>query len=111
MHYHIEQRSVEWLEASAPPMGLLAQESLITPSPIEMRPGDIFALISDGFFEYSDQSGEQFGMERIEDFIRSHNHKPLEDLRQDLCEAVRVFAGGVPQEDDMTIVLVRRNVT
>lgn len=111
MHYHIEQLRVEWLEASAPPMGLLAPAAMIPPSPVDMLPGDIFALISDGFFEYRNAAGEQFGIERFEDFIRSHAKGPLEDLRQGLCETIRVFAGVVPQEDDMTIVLVRRKAS
>ena len=89
-------------------MGLLTQAHVTTPSPVDMRSGDIFALISDGFFEYSNGNEEPFGMERIEGFIRAHHQEPLEDLTVNLYEAVRAFAGEIPQEDDMTIVLVRR---
>ena len=74
-----------------------------------MQPGDIFALISDGFFEYRDQKGEQFGMEKIEGLIRDHRREPLEELRENLCAGVKEFAAGCPQKDDMTIVLARRN--
>jgi sigma-B regulation protein RsbU (phosphoserine phosphatase) len=74
-----------------------------------MQPGDIFALISDGFFEYCDQKGEQFGKDRIEDLIRAHRQEPLEELRENLCTGVKDFAAGGSQEDDMTILLTRRN--
>ena len=74
-----------------------------------MLPGDIFALISDGFFEYCNRADEQFGVQRIEDLILSHGREPLEEIRRKLCAAVSHFAGGEPQEDDMTIVLARRN--
>ncbi len=109
MHYRAEQGRVEWLEASTLPMGILAWAQLIAPPAVEMRPGDIFALISDGFFEYTSHAGEQFGKEGFEDLLRSHHPEPLEELIRKLCEAVRVFACDVPQEDDMTILLVRRS--
>jgi sigma-B regulation protein RsbU (phosphoserine phosphatase) len=109
MHYHAGHDRVEWLEASALPLGILAHAPMIPPPPVYMQPGDIFALISDGFFEYCDQKGEQFGKERIEDLIRAHRREPLEELRENLCAGVKEFAAGGPQEDDMTIVLARRN--
>ncbi len=109
MHYHAGQDRVEWLEASALPLGLLAYVPMIPPPPVDMLPGDIFALISDGFFEYSDPNGEQFGKERIADLIRANCRAPLNVLREHLCAGVMEFAAGGPQEDDMTIVLARRN--
>jgi phosphoserine phosphatase RsbU/P len=109
MHYRAEQDRVEWLEASTLPMGILAWPPLTAPHAIEMHPGDVFALISDGFFEHPSETGERFGKERVEDLILSHHQESLEELRRKLCEAVRLFAGDVPQEDDMTVVLVLRN--
>jgi serine phosphatase RsbU (regulator of sigma subunit) len=110
IHYRAEEDRLDWLDASTVPMGLLAWPPLIFPPAVEMRPGDIFALVSDGIFEYADRTGEPFGKERVGDLIRSHRHDTLEELRKKLCEAVRVFSGGLPQEDDMTVVLVRRDV-
>jgi phosphoserine phosphatase len=109
IHFRAGEDRVDWLDASTLPMGILAWHPMVPPPPIEMLPGDIFALISDGFFEYADRTGEQFGKERIEEVIRLHRQETLEELRKRLCEAVRVYAAGHPQEDDMTVVLVRRN--
>jgi len=108
LHYHAGSDEAEWLEASALPMGILACAPMIAPEPREMQPGDIFALISDGFFEYSNRAGEQFGLERVAECIRSHRREPLEHVRVNLCESIHRFCGGAPQEDDMTIVLARR---
>ncbi len=111
MHYRAEQGNIEWLDASTPPMGILAWAQLIAPPAVEMRTGDIFALISDGLFEYTNHSGEQFGPTRVETLIRSHHQEPLEEIVRKLYEAVRSFAGDAPQEDDMTILLVRRSAS
>ncbi len=108
MHYHAAEDRFDWLDASALPLGILAQAPMIPPPPVYMQPGDIFALISDGFFEYADRTGEQFGKERVEELIRIYRRDPLEGLRGRLCAGVEAFAAGAPQEDDMTVVLVRR---
>jgi sigma-B regulation protein RsbU (phosphoserine phosphatase) len=107
MHYHAEEHRIDWLDASTLPMGILAWPP-VEAVQVEMRPGDIFALISDGFFERSNQTGELFGKERVEDLILSHPQCTLEALRTKLCEAVEGFAAGLAQEDDMTAVFVRR---
>ncbi len=109
MHYRAELGRVDWLEASVLPMGILAWPPMIAPPPIEMEPGHIFGLISDGFFEHADPTGERFGKEGVEGVIRLHRRAALAELRKNLCEAVRGFAAGFPQEDDMTVVLVRRS--
>jgi sigma-B regulation protein RsbU (phosphoserine phosphatase) len=109
MHFRAAEDRVDWLDASTLPMGIQAWPPLIFPPAVEMRPGDIFALISDGIFDYADRTGELFGKERVEDLIRSRRNETLEEIRKKLCETVRVFSGGLPQEDDMTVLFARRN--
>ena len=72
---------------------------------IWVEPGDIVAVISDGIFEYCNRDGEEFGEERAREAIRRH---AAGDIGTELVAAVGAFAGGVLQEDDMTIVLVKR---
>ena len=42
---------------------------------------------------------------------RAHHGEPMAELCAALLDAVRAFARGAPQEDDMTIVLVKREAT
>jgi phosphoserine phosphatase RsbU/P len=109
LHYHAGPDRIEWLAAPTLPLAILADQPMIAPAPREMQPGDIFALISDGFFEFSNRADELFGGERIADLVRSHRGDSLEAIRSRLCEAVQAFAGDAPQTDDMTMVLVRRS--
>ena len=78
------------------------------PGPIDMGPGDIFALISDGIFEQENGEEEQFGIHRTLDVITENRTVTMEDLVSRMIDAVQDFAEGTPQEDDMTIVLVKR---
>jgi sigma-B regulation protein RsbU (phosphoserine phosphatase) len=76
---------------------------------LDLHPGDILVLLSDGIYEYHDAQQEQFGEQRVEDILRAHHGKPMAELSEILFEAVRAFANGAPQEDDMTVVLVKRD--
>jgi anti-sigma regulatory factor (Ser/Thr protein kinase) len=50
-----------------------------------------------------------FGEKRVLDVMRQHYRRPMAELAQRLFEAVEAFAQGLAQEDDMTIVLARRD--
>jgi sigma-B regulation protein RsbU (phosphoserine phosphatase) len=78
---------------------------------LEMLPGDILVLLSDGIYEYHDAHNEQFGEQRVEEILRAHHGKPMAELSTILLDAVDAFAKGAPQEDDMTVVLVKREAT
>jgi phosphoserine phosphatase len=76
---------------------------------LELAPGDILALLSDGFYEYHDARNEQFGERRVEAILAQHHGKTMAELSAILFDAVAAFARGAPQDDDMTVVLVKRN--
>jgi phosphoserine phosphatase len=90
------------------PLGAMPLAALRPAVSIDMAPGDILVLISDGIFEYHDARNEQFGDPRVRELIEAHRDKPAAELSALLFAAVKAFAGDAPQEDDMTIVLVKR---
>lgn len=78
------------------------------PKKLQLAPGDILILLSDGIFEYENNAGEQFGQERVVELVRDDQKLSMMALAAKLLEAVEAFAGENPQEDDMTVVLVKR---
>jgi phosphoserine phosphatase len=75
---------------------------------LDLAPGDILILLSDGIFEYQDPDGEEFGTARVADVLRLHDGKPMAQLAAALLDSVRAFGRGAPQEDDVTAVLIQR---
>lgn len=109
LHYDAALDRIQWLEASALPMGILEDVPIAAPVSREMRPGDLFAVISDGFFEYQNRAGEPFGNERIGAWVRTvHRSGVNQSTIESLAERTLDFAAGAPQEDDMTVILIRR---
>jgi len=75
---------------------------------LEMQPGDILVLLSDGIYEYRNAGDEEFGEPRVEDLLRRHHELPAAELAAKILGTVQAFAGDASQEDDMTVVLVKR---
>jgi len=70
--------------------------------------GDVLLLLSDGFYEYADARGEQFGEARVRDLVAAGHGATASELLALVQKAVDAFAAGAAQEDDMTAVVVRR---
>jgi serine phosphatase RsbU (regulator of sigma subunit)/anti-sigma regulatory factor (Ser/Thr protein kinase) len=92
------------------PLAAMPLTALRPPVALDMKPGDILALVSDGIFEYRNPAGEEFGEARVEEVIRDNADATMAELSSHLLAAVRRFARGALQEDDMTVVLVKREV-
>jgi phosphoserine phosphatase len=90
------------------PLGAMPLTTLRPALTVDMHPGDVLAVISDGIYEYENVRGEQFGEARVQALIAANSGQPTADVLALLHAAVRTFAEGAPQEDDMTAVLVKR---
>ena len=108
LHFRAADGTWERYKPTSFPLGAMALSTLRPPVVLDMLPGDILALVSDGILEQQNAAGEQFGEERVEALVSSHRTEPMGELLRILMEAVEAFAGGVPQEDDMTAVLLKR---
>jgi anti-sigma regulatory factor (Ser/Thr protein kinase) len=86
-------------------MPLAAMKPAVT---LEMAPGDVLVLLSDGYYEYENAGGEPFGEDRVEAIVAAHRDRTAAELLDALMTAVVAYAGGAPQQDDMTAVIVRR---
>lgn len=80
--------------------------------PIEMARGDVLALVTDGFVEWSrlgpDGRGEEFGLARLQESLCRHAHLTASAMIEAITADVATFAGSTPQQDDLTMVIIRR---
>lgn len=106
--YSSRTQSFRLLEAQALPLGILPDLPEAVPIKIDMELGDIVLLITDGFFEWENEAGEQFGTERLAEIVRQYSDREPEIIIAELYDAVLKFSGGTPQKDDLTAVLIKR---
>jgi sigma-B regulation protein RsbU (phosphoserine phosphatase) len=108
LHFRAASRTCASYKPTSFPLGAMHLSSLPAAMSLDMQPGDILLLLSDGIYEYRNAHGQDFGQERVEAIVRDHHRKPAAELASILLESVRRFAEGARQEDDITVVLVKR---
>lgn len=108
LHFHARDESCEWHKPTSFPVGVMEIDDQQESANLQLEPGDILALISDGVYEYNNAEGEDFGESRVAGVFKNHHRLPMAALCDRLIQAVRKFAGTAPQEDDITLVLLRR---
>ena len=108
LHFRAAEQECDWYSPTRFPVGVMSMEETMPSQRLEIAPGDILALISDGIYEYEAPDGSQFGEDRVRDVFLEHHHSSMEGLSDALVAAARAFAGEAPQADDVTLVLVRR---
>ena len=91
------------------PLAAMPLSRLRPTATLELMPGDILVLLSDGIYEYADANGQLFSEQRVRAVLREHHHRPMAELGREIFRAVEAFADGAAQDDDMTVVLVRRD--
>jgi serine phosphatase RsbU (regulator of sigma subunit) len=74
---------------------------------MQVQPGDVLLLYTDGLEEGKDPSGQEFGVQRIIAALQAEHAKPGPYLLGALFYEFDRFSSGVAQEDDLTAVCVR----
>ena len=69
--------------------------------------GQMVLLTTDGIFEAHNPDGEMFGKVRFKEVIRRNAGLEAEGLRRAVFDAVTEFRSSEPQEDDITLVVIK----
>lgn len=77
-------------------------------SHVQMTPGDILVLYTDGVTELTNTQGEAFGLPRLERIIRENQQLTAVQLIDKIIQAAQVFSNNDVFLDDLTLVIVRR---
>lgn len=69
---------------------------------VTLHPGDGLFLFTDGITEAMNPAGDLFGDHRLDTCLRETSRHAPRPLLESVLEAVRTFADGAPQSDDIT---------
>ena len=73
-----------------------------------MHRGDVLLLMTDGLAEYQNKEGELLGYEAVAEEFEVQIHKSTGEIIQALLELGRTWANGNPQQDDISLMVIRR---
>jgi serine phosphatase RsbU (regulator of sigma subunit)/pSer/pThr/pTyr-binding forkhead associated (FHA) protein len=75
---------------------------------VEIEPGDVMVVYSDGVTESLDEEGEEFGEARLVEIVQKNRGRSAAGLRDRIDEALTKFVGRASAVDDLTIVILKR---
>jgi serine phosphatase RsbU (regulator of sigma subunit) len=101
--------SFEELAGHAMVMGILP-DVRYQPYEVNMVPGDMLALFSDGVTESrTPDKSQEFGEKRLAAFLAAHQAESPQQIIDELISYVRDWSGKVAFGDDFTMVIVKRH--
>ena len=102
---HVGRMEVLAVAATGQPLGIL-------PHPVfdlqvrVLAPGDIVVLYTDGITEAINAEGQFFGQDRLQTIV-SDRYTYADSLCDHVLQSAAIFQGLAPQQDDMTLLVVR----
>ncbi|NLE03838.1 MAG: serine/threonine-protein phosphatase, partial [Crenarchaeota archaeon] len=68
---------------------------------------DVLVMYTDGITESINNHEELFGETRLIEIIKTNAHLPAQEILEVILSTVKTFATGMPQFDDMTLLVVK----
>jgi serine phosphatase RsbU (regulator of sigma subunit) len=75
---------------------------------VQLQPGDVLVLYSDGVTEATNPLGEEFEEERLAEVLRLNRQRPPDEIVEAITRAVSDFSAGSAVADDLTLVVAKR---
>ena len=83
-------------------------DRLTTDFAVPLERDDCLVLYTDGVTETLNAEGDEFGLERMMQSVRASATNGAQAIVRKIIEDVRDFTGSVPQNDDITLIAIRK---
>ncbi len=98
---------IEELPNTGMPVGMLDSATYDQAGPIVLEAGDVIVIGTDGIWEATSPTGEAFGKGRLRQLLTATADQPAHEIRATVARTVHDFRGAQPQEDDITLVVIK----
>lgn len=75
----------------------------------ELRPGERLCLFSDGITECENPAGEQFGPQRLQQWLQQHVNEAIGALLPQFGQHLTGWRNGEQMADDVSLLIIERN--
>jgi phosphoserine phosphatase RsbU/P len=103
--YRAATTQFDSLEPTGPLLGTI-EAATYKERQVEIRPGDILVLYTDGITEAMNPASELFGPDRLKDVIRTRAGDSAAGILRGIRETVRAYTEG-PLRDDLALVVLK----
>jgi phosphoserine phosphatase RsbU/P len=110
LFYSASRKELKQLDAKGLGLGILRNEDYgkhIIKETISYETGDMMILYTDGIIEAPDESGEEYGLNRLTEIINKNIQLNPKQLSNNVLEDVFRFNGRKMIDDDYTLIIVK----
>lgn len=102
--WDVSSKSIRWLSPTGPAIGLFHQPEYRSEM-LQFSSGDLLLLYTDGLVEARNASNEEFGEQRLAEFVKENYQQNADDFSLKLRETLKRFSGKL--QDDMTMLVIK----
>jgi sigma-B regulation protein RsbU (phosphoserine phosphatase) len=84
-----------------------AFDRILVEEHVDLLPGDVTVLYSDGLTEMMNSGRELFGEDRLAEAVAATAHLDAQNIHDAILAAARDFQGGAEQHDDLTLMVLK----
>jgi sigma-B regulation protein RsbU (phosphoserine phosphatase) len=96
----------EMLDGGGPVLGIIPFAPY-SQMQIELHPGDMLTMYSDGVTEAVDVNENEYGEDRLIEVLKKNRAEPATAIVQAVTKSLAEFALGAPQADDITLLVAK----
>ena len=105
--YRPDQGHAQLLQANDIPLGLLTSATY-GDRQLYLHPADILMIGTDSFYETHNLADEIFGLDRLLQQVDRLSGQTAQEIGEGLLEAIEDFRGIKAQDDDQTLIIIKR---
>ena len=106
-HYREDTGNVDEILIEGLPLGSFKDETFSLVD-FEFKQGDSLIFISDGLPEATNQTEHMLGYQAVQDCVQANGHQNANDQKQALLDLGSAWLGDLRNQDDITIVVVKK---
>jgi len=104
-----------FLNPKGMPLGLTLPDNIsfggdLQTDKLKLKKDDMLVIYTDGITEAMNNRSEQYGNDRLIEFIKNNAHLAPEEFASTLDQDLAKFTGNAPQNDDITLVVVKEKI-
>ncbi len=95
------------LTATGPALGLI-ETGAFGSHAVNVGPGSVFVAYTDGVSEACNDAGDEFGEARVIELVQARGDRSATEICTAILDTVRTFRGTRQDQDDVTVMVVKR---
>ncbi|UII27929.1 SpoIIE family protein phosphatase [Fulvivirga maritima] len=110
LYYDSEAKKASYFQNKGLGLGIIRNDEFanyIQTNCFDYKKNDIIVLYTDGITEAKNDKGEEFGYERLKEFIEQVSDMDILSIQEDLISALYEFTGSRAIDDDYTTLIIK----